>query len=1765
MQLEVESPAAVGREGDALGTAGHELAGDLVAVQVQFVGLVAGDLQPHPLALAQHQQLGAGGDAIGDTPARPGPRGDRGRCAVSRSSLACLQRTLPHLQVDLGGAVQRAQRLVATFDAHFLDPVGDQAVVRLAIAVGVIEAFAGTLLVEAHRLQLAELATPVGTGEQGERVLHRLHVVAGARTGLRAHAVGVGTEAESEGMLRAGGGMGLASLQEAADKALAGALVVVDQTAEVEDVARLRHGDAAMAAMGRGQRVVARLGHLDDFALHLQLEVVEVDDHAVVHHLADGIAAQRGHAARVALRLVRLVDRQRAAGELAQQRSDGVIAVEQLRHRGHDGAGAVVVVVLRAVVGLPEAAGVEAVAEVEHQPVEDAVATQGIVEFVHREQLTDADRVQHGQLLVDALLAAARGLARHQRNVRQRNAGQVGQQTVADLAVEQVRDFHPQHHRQLALGDHLARFGRRGDETEPALARATLLGVNVVLQRTHHLGLLVDRVHFIAVVRLQLEQGVDRAQHLVLHQLVDHDAQTGLPGAFYPLVVHALVGQRMRSRPAGEGRPALVVVLAQRVVAVEVADQVEAAAGTVDVLAVLERVSDTETVERRAVLGAAEEVGGADVHVGIGEAQHLAIAGAAEGLALGVDGDFRIRRATLGEREAEHRRLVGEHQGTALRSHGQRLAGSQLEREPALPGSLHDPVAAVGRRRGRADLAADGGHQAAVTRHDQVAAERGRLHEQGFGARRGGGIGGVAAVLGLGDVAGVGGLHDIAVIGHVVAGQRLHPRLAFAAVAAVIRTETACQGQRQQRQDEPRKATAVRMDSHGYTSLFLFFWGRACAAAPGGAPTPAACTGQCADHARPSAGHRRTSGTRRGGLRGQPRPAARAATWRILASFAVHHPGPSRAAPEPLHVLRRSRPASRTAARSRGDRLHHSDAHPAAGHSGRALRPRPARRSADRHRQDRRLHAAPAAAPEHAETAAPGPARAHPRTGADPHARARGADRAGGEQQAQQQPGQARTLAGMRVMPGTAGVARQARQVRERGPEGNVDARLGVHRPAVGIENGRQVALAQLEPGQHHRRPGDQQHDGQQHQRQLPPGQAKQAADHRRQRRADGTQRQPDGREDADELADVEGRSPRCRRRRTGRDLLRCPRHPGRCLVIDRLLLGGGELLRLLGDHASDAPVRRPEGIAQAHRVLHDARDGGVPVIALAVVEHAVAPGHEIAGTTGGDRRHDGHGGLAVILAAAVAVQQIAARERGQRGVARGIIDLHAKVEAATVEEQRAGLEHRLAAAVEVAESHEVVEQRHQVALVAHQPVGIQRGVGLGGHGQVGGDQCLQAGAGIAAVRVAGQVLPQPLLGHRLQRSLGLAAQPRQVRAEALAQHPPVRQRQAFARPQQRRHHMRAETSQGIGPGRVHAVAQRQLAAGAHLRQRHAQRLGVAGMQGLRRQLPELGLGTVHEGGGTGIVGGELTAHEEVLDLLRHRFVALDGRHRGIPLGQAGDRCATRIRDDGRRCQAACPPRLQRLGLGEEAIDQCLGDRGRTAAVGLAAQAGDDVLDQRLQTRIVAERGRHQAIAVGLADREQQREIVGVGGGQAVGVGTTEVAQDVTRRSQQAGAFGGVGADRRQRQAGAGEQHFGIGQVIECPAHRGQHFGHTDTTVSVTVDVAQGAGIELQTLHRAGQAGPELEVELAERAQVVDGLDADLVETAGAEEAPAVRAGGRSVSHGHSGKSGCHRTGGLARHGASTRMAGGGATLYSRSVISIEKLLRSQPCGRRLV
>jgi hypothetical protein len=114
--------------------------------------------------------------------------------------------------------------------------------------------------------------------------------------------------------------------------------------------------------------------------------VVDVDDHAAVHHLLDEVAAEAGQPASVA-DLAAGVDRQHRAGRQAHdaeaQQPHEVVVDQRLLVVGRAGATG----------GGPPVPGGQQVAQVDERPADARVepgAAEGVVELVHRVETGDA-------------------------------------------------------------------------------------------------------------------------------------------------------------------------------------------------------------------------------------------------------------------------------------------------------------------------------------------------------------------------------------------------------------------------------------------------------------------------------------------------------------------------------------------------------------------------------------------------------------------------------------------------------------------------------------------------------------------------------------------------------------------------------------------------------------------------------------------------------------------------------------------------------------------------------------------------------------------------------------------------------------------------------------------------------------------------------------------------------------------------------------------------------------------------------------------------------------------------------------------------------------------------------------------------------------------------------------------------------------------------------------------------------------------------------
>ncbi len=421
---------------------------------------------------------------------------------------------------------------------------------------------------------------------------------------------------------------------------------------------------------------------------------------------------------------------------------------------------------------VPVSAGLVAVPAVHDRAGASRVARhsdQRVVELVHQLHLADPEPVDLVQLAVD-LGPVALGLV------------------VVDLAPEGLGDLDAQDHGQLALVDHAPGLERIGHDPEPALPGTAALGVDVVLQLVDALVLKAHAVHLVAGVLLQ---GVELAEHLVLHEEVHVDAQAAHPCPLEPPVVGLLVGQRLVVRPVLERRPAHRVVGGPRGTRGDGA--LERARHRVVVGAVHQRVLRAVAVPGPAAVRApAQELEGHHVHVEVDHAPGPAVGRRAPaGRAGRADLHLGIGRAALGGLEGEHRGVARarrrEHQATIPAHGGEHLVArrGQGDREPATRRHVHAPVgrlvgAGLGLDAvvGRADQAGRARHEVARAAVEEVAPELGGLHAEHLGP---GGVrrrGEVAAVLGAAghEASQRLGLERVAAVDEVVAsalGRRL--------------------------------------------------------------------------------------------------------------------------------------------------------------------------------------------------------------------------------------------------------------------------------------------------------------------------------------------------------------------------------------------------------------------------------------------------------------------------------------------------------------------------------------------------------------------------------------------------------------------------------------------------------------------------------------------------------------------------------------------------------------------------------------------------------------------------------------------------------------------------------------------------------------------------------------------------------------------------------------------------------------------------------
>ena len=359
-----------------------------------------------------------------------------------------------------------------------------------------------------------------------------------------------------------------------------------------------------MLRVARDQRIVVLRRDLQHPLSRPLAQVVDLDQHVLVDQPPDQVGAELRQALGVALAPGRIAgrrlgsDRRRRGEELGQHRH--LERVERVR--------LLALALIRARRGAEVVAGLVAVEDVDEGALVAALergAGERVVDPVRDEHAADAPALGPLEAAIDVLAGALR--------------------LVLDLAAaEEIRRLDPDHHRELAALDHVPRLARVLDDPQPAAPRPAALRVDVALEPPQPLDLRRDHLRLVTGVRLSR---LDLAYRLVLDRLGNDQPLPRLPHPLQPPVIDLLVRVRVVHRPAGEGRPAVCVMGAERQpVAQQVAGDVLAAVGAVEVRVVPERLGDPEAVEAAAVDDRAAGAHlGRDVEMEIGEAAHGAV------------------------------------------------------------------------------------------------------------------------------------------------------------------------------------------------------------------------------------------------------------------------------------------------------------------------------------------------------------------------------------------------------------------------------------------------------------------------------------------------------------------------------------------------------------------------------------------------------------------------------------------------------------------------------------------------------------------------------------------------------------------------------------------------------------------------------------------------------------------------------------------------------------------------------------------------------------------------------------------------------------------------------------------------------------------------------------------------------------------------------------------------------------------------------------
>ena len=524
-------------------------------------------------------------------------------------------------------------------------------------------------------------------------------------------------------------------------------------------------------------------------------------------------------------------------------------------------------------------------------------------------------------------------------------------------------------------------------------------------------------------------------------------------------------------------------------------------------------------------------------------------------------------------------------------------------------------------------------------------------------------------------------------------------------------------------------------------------------------------------------------------------------------------------------------------------------------------------------------------------------------------------------------------------------------------------------------------------------------------------------------------------------------------------------------------------------DEADELLVGRPERLADADRVLDHLRNRRIPITALAVVENTIASDHQEVRVATGERGGNDH--LLASRTGAVAVGEIGLRQARERGVLAGIGHRDAEIAAASIKIERARLEDRLAlTGVEVLEGNEVHEELLQVAAETDELVHGRDRVRLRFERLVLGDE-----AGDGFLRLARQNFAAALEAELLASGSGFASGPRFVSAELGRKRRPVRFRERRLVAENRLDGRRAQGSHCSGPGGVQRILERKRLAGLDAREREACDFGGGDGQILRREREVFGLLPVQRRERALIKCRQPTAREVIVHLRLHRLERRCGC-----LGLVAQR------EDGRRVRLSLlPPIRKRRRLREELVHLALRDAGPAAAVRLAAEARDDVGDDRLRRIIRRGFSGHDAVAVKLRLGENLRGVACVFQRDRRGVLLAEVCENLFGGREELLAFRRRVVDGTElNRAGAAQQIIRVLHHRAGPLDRRDDLRRANASVLVRVDQVERLRVELDAAGRAAQRGPQLLIELVEIREIGSRCEVNLLEAAGAEKAPGV-------------------------------------------------------------